>query len=168
MTGYEDKVAQIQQAWGRERPDLDVAPQGVIGRLHRLGARLTQELVAVYARYGLTEGEFDVLATLRRAGAPYERTAGDLAEWTMITTGGMTKRLDRLQAAGLITRRAGTRDARERMIALTPCGVQLIDAAFTEHMTNERRLLDMMPASDRSALEAILAAWLEHFESPAS
>ena len=101
VTENPDHVARIQEAWRRERPDLDVAPQGVIGRLHRVAARLTEELIAVYRDHGLGEGDFDVLATLRRAGAPYERTAGELAEHTMITTGGMTKRIDRLEAAGL-------------------------------------------------------------------
>jgi DNA-binding MarR family transcriptional regulator len=150
----------------RERPELDVSPQGVIGRLHRLAAQLTEELVAVYRKHGLTEGEFDVLATLRRAGVPFERNAGDLADWTMITTGGMTKRLDRLERAGLITRRAGAADGRERVIALTDEGRAVIDAAFTEHMANERRLLDMVPEADRAPLEAILTSWLSRFEPP--
>ena len=86
--------------WHRERPDLDVSPQGVIGRLHRLAARLTEELVAVYAEFGLGEGEFDVLATLRRSGAPYELTPGELAAGTMVTSGAVTKRVDRLVERG--------------------------------------------------------------------
>src|SRR3954452_8045157 len=78
-----DRVARIQEAWARERPDLDVSPQGVIGRLHRLAAHLTEELCVVYRRHGLSEGEFDLLATLRRAGEPYERAPGELARHTM-------------------------------------------------------------------------------------
>ncbi|MYT26513.1 hypothetical protein GTW69_40685, partial [Streptomyces sp. SID7760] len=89
-----DHVARIQAEWARERPDLDVSPQGVIGRLHRLGLLLTDRLCLVYRRYGLSEGEFDVLAALRRAGAPYERAPGELAVHTMVTTGAMTKRID--------------------------------------------------------------------------
>ena len=159
-----DRVARIQEEWRRERPDLDVTPQGVIGRLHRLAAHLTDELVAVYRAHGLAEGDFDVLATLRRAGAPYERTAGELAEWTMITTGGMTKRLDRLESAGLVTRRADEKDSRSRVIALTARGREVIDAAFADHVANERRLLDLVPELDREPLETVLRAWLAHFE----
>jgi len=146
------------------RPDLDVSPQGVIGRLHRLAGYLTGELVVVYERHGLGEGEFDVLATLRRAGAPYERAPGELAEHTMVTTGAMTKRLDRLVAGGLVERRIADGDGRRRIVALTPAGLSLIDAAFTEHMANERRLVDQLSASDREVLEVVLQRWLAVYE----
>lgn len=82
-----DHVARIQADWRRQRPDVDVSPQGVIGRLHRLAGRLTEELCRVYDGYGLSEGEFDVLCALRRAGEPYERAPGELAVHTMVTTG---------------------------------------------------------------------------------
>jgi DNA-binding MarR family transcriptional regulator len=160
MDSPDDPVARIQAEWRRERPDLDVTPQGVIGRLHRLAARLTDELTTVYDAHGLAEGEFDVLATLRRAGAPYERTPGELAEHTMITTGGMTKRIDRLERAGLVTRRVSERDGRGRVVALTAKGRETIDAAFTDHMANERRLLDHLEPSDAAELERILTRWL--------
>ena len=153
-------VARIQQEWRRERPDLDPAPQGVIGRLHRVAGLLTEQLVAVYARHGLTEGDFDVLATLRRAGAPYERTAGELAERTMITTGGMSKRIDRLERAGLVTRRSSEVDGRGRVIRLTERGRETIDAAVTDHLANERRLVDELDPADAAALERILTDWL--------
>ncbi len=159
-----DHVARIQEEWRRERPDLDVAPQGVIGRLHRVAARLTDELTAVYAEHGLGEGDFDVLATLRRAGAPYERTPGELAEHTMITTGGMTKRLDRLERAGLVARRAAEGDGRGRVVALTPAGRGVIDAAFADHMANEARLVAELAPADAAALERILTAWLARLE----
>src|SRR3954469_5790366 len=142
VTEPPDRVARIQQAWARERPDVDVSPQGVIGRLHRLAGHLTEQLCTVYRRYGLSEGEFDVLATLRRAGKPYEYAPGELAAFTMVTTGAMTKRLDRLERDGLLTRRTSTDDRRGRVVALTPAGRKLIDRAFTEHMRNEQRLLD--------------------------
>ncbi|KQR52721.1 transcriptional regulator [Leifsonia sp. Leaf336] len=162
MSPASDRVAGIQQEWRRERPDLDPAPQGVIGRLHRVAGLLTEQLVAVYARHGLTEGDFDVLATLRRAGAPYERTPGELAQHTMVTTGGMSKRIDRLEQAGLVSRRASSSDGRSRVVALTPEGVERIDAAVTEHFANERRLLDELSPADARALERILTAWLAH------
>ena len=160
MTENVDRVAQIQQEWARERPDLDVAPQGVIGRLHRLASHLTAELTIVYREFGLSEGEFDVLATLRRAGAPFERAPGELAAHTMVTTGAMTKRLDRLETAGLVERRTSDLDGRGRVVALTAFGVDLIDRAFTAHMANERRLLGELSADDTAALEAILTRWI--------
>ncbi|HKT02850.1 MAG TPA: MarR family transcriptional regulator [Rugosimonospora sp.] len=166
MSEYSDHVAQVQQAWARERPDLDVTPQGVIGRLHRLANHLTEQLCVVYRRYGLGEGEFDVLAALRRAGKPYQRAPGELAAHTMVTTGAMTKRLDRLERDGLITRRASGDDRRGRVVALTPAGRRLIDRAFTEHMRNERRLLDCLPPEEAAQLERLLANWLACFEAP--
>jgi DNA-binding MarR family transcriptional regulator len=117
-----DHVARIQAEWARERPDLDVSPQGVIGRLHRLAGLLTEQLCVVYRRFGLSEGEFDVLATLRRAGDPFERAPSELSEHTMVTTGAMTKRLDRLERAGLVSRRRSEADGRGRVVALTDAG----------------------------------------------
>jgi DNA-binding MarR family transcriptional regulator len=165
MSEPADHVARIQQEWRRERPDLDVSPQGVIGRLHRLAGYLTDELTVVYAANGLGEGEFDVLAALRRAGDPFERAPHELAEHTMVTTGAMTKRLDRLSAAGLVSRRPSTFDGRRRVVALTPAGVALIDRAFTDHMANERRLVDALTPAQAAQLEQLLTAWLAHYES---
>jgi DNA-binding MarR family transcriptional regulator len=159
-----DHVGRIQQEWARERPDLDVTPQGVIGRLHRLAGFLTEELCTVYRQHGLGEGDFDVLATLRRAGAPYERTPGELAEHTMVTTGAMTKRIDRLEGAGLVRRRTSDRDGRGRVIALTAAGLELIDAAFTDHMANEHRLLGQLTPPEADQLAALLTAWLARYE----
>lgn len=161
-----DHVARIQAEWRRERPDVDVAPQGVIGRLHRLGALLTAELCVVYERYGLSEGEFDVLAALRRAGEPFERAPGELAARTMVTTGAMTKRIDRLERAGLVGRRRSESDGRGRVVALTPAGRDLIDRAFTEHMRNEQRLLAVLEPAEAAELEGLLTRWLAKVESP--
>ncbi|MBS1905270.1 MAG: MarR family transcriptional regulator [Actinobacteria bacterium] len=167
MTDIDDQVARIQRAWRRERPDLDVTPIGTIGRLHRLALALTEELVIVYRAHGLSEGDFDVMAALRRSGAPHEASPTDLAASTMITSGGMSKRLDRLEGAGLVTRRIGSEDGRGRVVALTARGKELIDAAFTDHVANEQRLLAMVPEAEREALESALAGWLAHFEEPA-
>jgi DNA-binding MarR family transcriptional regulator len=164
VTEYLDHVGRIQQAWARERPDVDVSPQGVIGRLHRLAGHLTEQLRVVYRRHGLGEGDFDVLAALRRAGEPYERAPGELAEHTMVTTGAMTKRIDRLERDGLVTRRRSTTDGRGRVVALTPAGRELIDRAFTDHMANERRLLDRFTPEDAAQLEQLLTKWLACFE----
>ncbi|HET8767049.1 MAG TPA: MarR family transcriptional regulator [Pedococcus sp.] len=159
-----DRVAHIQEQWRRERPDLDTSPVGVIGRLHRLAAHLTGELLPVYRRFGLGEGDFDVLASLRRAGEPYELAPGELARHTMVTTGGMTKRLDRLEEAGLVTRRAATGDRRGRVVALTDRGRALVDEAIAAHLANERRILEALSPADRHDLERILTAWLARYE----
>jgi DNA-binding MarR family transcriptional regulator len=160
-----DHVDRMRQEWARERPEVDTRPQGVIGRLHRLGAALTDEIVAVYREHGLSEGEFDVLATLRRAGEPYERAAGTLAAHTMVTTGANSKRLDRLERAGLITRRTSADDARGRVVALTPRGREVVDAAFTAHLANEHRLLGALTAEEADTLEALLRRWLDGLDA---
>ncbi|MDN4639452.1 MarR family transcriptional regulator [Agreia sp. PsM10] len=160
-----DHVARIQQEWERERPDVDVRPQGVIGRLHRVGMHLTDSIVEVYARHGLGEGEFDVLAALRRAGHPFERVPGELAAHTMVTTGAITKRVDRLERAGLVARRVSERDGRSRVVGLTEEGRRLIDEVFTEHMDNERELLDGLTRDQVDQLESLLTTWLARFEA---
>jgi DNA-binding MarR family transcriptional regulator len=160
----DDHVARIQAEWRAERPDLDTGPQGVIGRLHRIANHLTGELTLLYAKYGLTEGEFDVLAALRRAGAPYERAAGELALHTMVTTGAVSKRVDRLERAGLVQRRRSDVDGRGRVVRLTPAGRRLIDKAFTAHMANEQRLLGVLTPDETAQLERLLTRWLQHLE----
>ncbi|MET9671213.1 MarR family transcriptional regulator [Streptomyces sp. NPDC006475] len=165
---FQDRVARIQADWRRERPDLDVSPQAVIGRLHRLADRLSEELCLVYGRYDLSEGDFDVLCALRRAGEPYERAPGELAAHTMVTTGAMSKRIDRLERAGLVTRRRSDDDQRGRIVALTEPGRDLIDRAFTEHMRNERHLLDLLTPAEAELLETLLAGWLSRVEHRAT
>jgi DNA-binding MarR family transcriptional regulator len=159
--GAPDRVARIQAEWRRERPELDVSPQGVFGRLARLAAAIEVELDRVFEQHGLTTGEFDVLAALRRAGDPYERTPGALADSTMITAGGLTKRVDRLEAAGLVSRRRSPVDGRVRVVALTDAGLALVERAFEAHLANEHRLLAPLDAADRAALERLLRTWLD-------
>ncbi|PWC08456.1 MarR family winged helix-turn-helix transcriptional regulator [Mycetocola zhujimingii] len=165
MSDHPDHVDNIQAEWRRSRPDLDVSPLGVIGRLHRLGGFLTDELVGVYRRHGLGEGDFDVLATLRRAGEPFERTPGELSASTMVTTGAVTKRVDRLADAGLVTRRKSDVDGRGRVVALTDKGRRLIDEAFTDHVANEHRLLESLTEQEQDLLRGVLSKWLREFES---
>ena len=161
-----DRIDLVGAAWRAQRPDLDVAPLQVVARLHRVANHLTAALVEVYAEHGLSEGEFDVLATLRRVGPPYERSPGDLAAHTLVTTGGMSKRIDRLERAGLVTRRVSESDARARVVGLTERGREVIDAAFTDHMANERRLLDALDPADVAAVEGVLRRWLAVLETP--
>lgn len=159
-----DRVGRIQQQWERERPDLDVSPQGVFGRLHRLGDRLREELIVGFRQFGLGEGEFDAMAALRRAGAPYELAPGELARHTMVTTGAATKRIDRLEAAGLASRHVSDVDGRGRVVALTEAGLRVIDDAFTAHIANEHRLLEPLSGRERADLERLLTKWLAAYD----
>ncbi len=154
-----DHVGLIMAQWHVERPDLDVSPLGVIGRLHRVAARLTEELVAVYAAHGLGEGEFDVLATLRRTGPPFELTPGELGARTMVSSGAVTKRVDRCEEQGWVSRRVHDADHRGRVVALTEAGRALIDEAFTAHVANEHRLVGMLAPDDRARLAGLLETW---------
>lgn len=153
-----DRAAEIVDQWRTERPDLDPSPFLVIGRLHRVAAALTTELVRVYAEFGLGEGEFDVLATLRRQGGDCALTPSDLSEQTVVTSGAVTKRVDRLVTLGLVERRPSGTDGRSRLVALTPKGRDLIDRAFTSHMANEARLLEVLSPTERAGLERGLLA----------
>ncbi|WP_413785754.1 MarR family winged helix-turn-helix transcriptional regulator [Intrasporangium zincisolvens] len=151
-----DHAQHVVDQWARERPDLDASPILVIGRLHRVALALTTELVRVYNGFGLGEGDFDVLATLRRTGAPYELTPTALMEQTMVTSGAVSKRIDRLEGAGLVERRVATGDRRSRIVALTEAGRELMDRAVPEHLANEARLLSALDASERRALADLL------------
>ena len=110
----------------------------------------------MYSRYGLGEGEFDVLATLRRQGSACALTPGELGERTMVTSGAVTKRVDRLAAKGLVERRASTTDGRSRTVVLTAEGHRVIDAAMGEHVANEARLLAGLEPHERAALGDLL------------
>lgn len=159
-----DLVAQVIEQWRVARPDLDPSPIGVIGRLNRLSRFVTDDLVALYRRFGLSEGEFDVLATLRRTGAPFALAPSALVGATMVTKGAVSKRVDALEAKGLVAREAVEHDGRARIVRLTDAGIALIDEAVVAHLENERRILAALPAGDRAALERILAAWAAHYE----
>lgn len=145
--------------WARERPDLDASPIGIIGRLHRLADVLNVELRKVFAEAGLGDGDFDVLVTLRRHGAPYELTPGELGATTMVTSSAVTKRIDRLEAAGLVTRSVSADDGRSRQIRLTEAGFRLVDDLMARHVANEHRLVSGLSDRDRSQLAAILRRW---------
>lgn len=159
MSQDQDHVDRVQAQWRAERPEIDTSPMGIIARLHRIADALRGELLALYREHGLGEGEFDILATLRRSGAPFELTPSELAQQTMVTTGAVSKRLDRLETAGLVTRRENLEDARGRVVALTPQGRDTIDRAYEAHMRNEARLLDHLSATEREQLQSLLRSW---------
>lgn len=160
-----DHVDKIQAQWAKELPDADLAAQSIIARMHRLANHLTGEITAVYAEYGLSEGEFDILCAIRREGEPYEIRPADIAKTTMVTTGGTSKRLDKLEKTGLVERVPNKDgDGRSKWVRLMPEGKDLIEDAFWAHLENERRLVESLGAHDRGELERILRLWLVAFE----
>lgn len=160
-----DAVDRIIEQWAEQRPDVDVSPIGVIGRLHRVGALLDTGLRRTFAGHGLGNGDFDVLASLRRAGAPYRLTPGELSDSMMVTSGAVTKRIDRLERAGLVARSVSERDARGRVVELTPEGLRLVDRLVVEHVANEDRLLRALDADERRRLAGLLSKLLVDLEA---
>ena len=159
-----DETDELLDAWQRERPDLDVAPLAVLSRVTRLARHLDRERRAAFAEHGLEAYEFDVLTALRRAGPPYELTPGQLVHETLVGSGTMTNRLDRLEARGLIDRRPDPEDGRARRIRLTGQGRDRADAAIAALLERERRLLGGLSVQNRNTLAALLRGVLAHFE----
>jgi DNA-binding MarR family transcriptional regulator len=147
-----DEVDEIVAAWRRERPELDVEPLQVLSRLDRFAGVLGERRAAIFAQHDLRRHEFDVLAVLRRAGAPFELTAGELAARTYVTSGTMTSRLDGLTMRGLVTRAADREDGRLVRVALTTAGRRILDVAFEELVEAERELLAPLGAAARTVL----------------
>ncbi|MBE9639615.1 MarR family winged helix-turn-helix transcriptional regulator [Salipiger mangrovisoli] len=159
-----DQVDLILAQWRKERPDLDVAPMAMLGRLKRLADHLSEQHAQVYKAHDLTQASFDVLATLRRSGPPYSLNPSALIAWTMVTSGTMTNRLDRLEADGLIERRPDPVDRRGSVVALTEKGFDLIERVVTDHVANQHRMLADLPPDVREGLEDALRLWLSKFE----
>ncbi|RNJ42001.1 MarR family transcriptional regulator [Mesorhizobium erdmanii] len=152
-----DRAAKAIEQWKRERPDLDVSPMGVLGRLNEASSLIARDRLApLFAQFGLQAGEFDVLATLRRSGSPYALTPTDLYEATMVTSGAMTNRLDRLEKAGLILRGPHPNDRRGIVVQLTGKGLALIDEALTAHVANEHEILAGLNDAERETLSRLL------------
>ncbi len=151
-----DAVDRIAEQWARERPDLDMAPMMVVGRLHRVADLLDQELRPVFAEADLGNGDFDVLASLRRAGAPYKLTPTELAGTTMVTSGAVTKRVDRLVKQGLVERTVSETDGRGRVVALTREGKKVQERLHPRHLANEERLLGALSPAEREQLGRLL------------
>jgi len=159
-----DSVDVILGQWHRERPDLDVTPMGPIGRVRRCAALLQRALDATFSQFGLGSWEFDVLATLRRSGAPYCLAPTALFSALMVTSGTMTHRLQRLEASGLVARLANCDDARSTLVKLTPAGLALIDRAVEKHVENEHRILARITPAELASLDVQLAALLAALE----
>jgi DNA-binding MarR family transcriptional regulator len=152
-----DTVEEMVGQWRRERPDMDASPMLVVGRMFRLVGTWDRELRGPFAEAGLGNGDFDVLAALRRTGAPYALSAGELSRTVLVTTGAITKRVDRLEAAGWVTRSVAEEDSRGRRITLTEAGLRLTDKLMEVHLENQRKLIETLNAEERTELERLLA-----------
>lgn len=159
-----DDVDGIVEAWGRERPDLDLAPLDVLSRVSRLARHLDLARGEAFAQHGLDGWEFDVLAALRRAGPPYELSPGALVHQTLVTSGTMTNRVDRLTARGFVRRSPDPHDRRGVIVALTDEGRAVVDAAFADLLGRERELLTELSPADRAELAGTLRRLLLSFE----
>lgn len=151
-----DHVDTIIEQWARERPDVDVSPVAVIGRVSRLARAYDAAIANALRPFGLLPDEYDVLASLRRQGPPYELCPRDLLTTMMISSGTVTHRVDKLVSRGLVERRPDDRDRRMVLARLTPAGKDLIDAAIVAHVENEARLVSALSPAERDRLASLL------------
>ncbi|WP_326820051.1 MarR family transcriptional regulator [Streptosporangium sp. NBC_01639] len=156
-----DHVDRVLEQWGAQRPDLDVSPMGVIGRLSRLSLLIGVELRRTFSAHGLDAASFDVLATLRRNEPPHRLTPAELMRSAMVTSGAITQRLDRLETRGLVTRTPSESDGRGVHVTLTDEGRALIDQVLPDHVDTENRLLAALTGTQRDALAGQLRKLLE-------
>lgn len=155
-TGRPDAVDAIIEQWRAERPEMDVSALAVFGRLHRGFLRYQGHLADLFDRHGITMSAFDVLATLLRSGPPYRVTAGELAGISLVSTGGITQRLDRLENAGLVTRERDPDDRRVVYACLTEKGLEVTRAVADDHFANELRMLAGLTGAERQQLARLL------------
>jgi DNA-binding MarR family transcriptional regulator len=160
-----DHVDVLMAEWQAVRPDLELAPMATFGRLRRVHTHATRAIDTVFERHGLTIGEFDVLAALRRGREPRVMTPTALARLLMLSPAGMTNRLDRLEAAGLVERRPDIRDGRSSLVVLTDAGRQRVDAAVSEHVEHEASLLAGLTDAERRTFDGLLRALLTSLEA---
>jgi DNA-binding MarR family transcriptional regulator len=162
----EDHVDRVVEQWTSERPDLDPSPIRIIGRISRLSRSVDRRLKLVFDRHGLEAWEYDVLASLRRSGPPFELTAGDLLAALMITSGAVTNRIDRLEQRGLVRRAKAIDDGRVVLVQLTAAGRARIDAAVPDHLANERAILASLTPVEARQLEQLLRKVADGVASP--
>src|SRR5690625_4731189 len=164
MTGH-DEVDRIVAAWERERPDLDPAPLQVFSRLSRLARQLELARRDAFDTHGLESGAFDVLSALRRAGEPYELTPGKLLAETLVTSGTMTNRINRLARAGYVQRAKDPSDGRVVLVRLTAEGKEVVDSAMADLLAWEAGLLEVLDDEAQSALATLLRRLAAPFEN---
>jgi DNA-binding MarR family transcriptional regulator len=160
-----DEVDELTEAWSRERTDLDLAPVAVFSRISRLARHLDLARREAFTAHGIESWEFDVLAALRRAGAPYELSPGRLIRETLVTSGTMTNRVDRLAGRGFVERHPDPEDRRGVIVRLTAEGKAAVDGAFTALLDAERALLSELPPSAQKELAGLLRRLLAPFGS---
>lgn len=160
-----DRVDKIIAQWNRERPDLEVGPMALIGRISRLSHLLRSEMEKTWADYGLNPASFDVLATLRRSGPPYRLSPGGLIASTMVTSGTMTNRIDRLVTSGLVERVPNPEDGRGFFIGLTDKGFRLVEEAVTAHVETQQKLLAVLSKRESQNLDQALRQFLERLDT---
>ena len=159
-----DPVDEILAQWQQERPDLDVSPMGIIGRTTRLAKHLKNEIGKTFAQFGLNPGEFDVLATLRRSGQPYQLSPTELYNSMMVSSGTMTHRIDGLEKAKLVKRIPDPSDRRGTLICLTDQGFDLIEKTVEAHVENEHRILNALDGSELEVFTQLLRKLLVSLE----
>lgn len=159
-----DRVDRVEAGWRRERPDIDVSSVGIVTRVWRIGRHLDRHRKERLEALGTDRMALDVLAMLRRAGPPYRRTAGELMQSALITSGGMSQRLERLEAAGLVSRHMHPEDRRKVEVELTPLGTALVDEVTGDIMANESKLLDVLDPAEQQQLRGLLKKLLSAFE----
>jgi DNA-binding MarR family transcriptional regulator len=155
-----DHVDRVLAQWAEQRPDLDVSPMAVIGRLKRLTLLMDPAMKRTFAAHGLDRASFDVLATLRRNGPDHPLTPAELMRSAMVTSGAVTQRLDRLQERGLVSRTPSPTDGRVVQVALTEAGLALIEEALPDHLATERALLAALPPAELEHLADTLRTLL--------
>ncbi|TDE33004.1 MarR family transcriptional regulator [Actinomadura sp. 6K520] len=160
----QDEVDRLVEAWNAERPDLDVRPLQVLSRVSRLARHLDRARRAVFVDHDLESWEFDVLTALRRAGSPYQLSPGRLLRATLVTSGTMTNRIDRLAAAGLVERHPDPQDKRGVLVRLTDAGRTRVDAAFADLLEREQAILDSLGPGQREVLADLLRTLLIPFD----
>lgn len=159
-----DSVVHFLREWRRERPDLDPEPSAIMARVHRISNRLLRLSEAYLAPHGLSWEVFSVLVTLRRAGAPYERRPTDLLRESLLTSGAITHRLDKVERMGLIARHADGQDRRSVPVRLTPQGLEVANAAIADHFDFYEKLFSALDETERAQLAALLAKLLGSLE----
>ncbi|MEH6475970.1 MAG: MarR family transcriptional regulator [Sneathiella sp.] len=159
-----DKIDQIVTQWNRERPDLNVTPMSLIGRVKRITQHLSHGMEKTFAKHGLNSASFDVLATLRRSGSPYRLSPGALLSTMMVTSGTMTNRVDQLVKSEMVARIHNPEDGRSVIIALTDKGFAVIDAAVTDHVQTQKELMSGLSEEESAAFNVLLSKLLVGFE----
>ncbi len=166
MPASSDEVDRIVDDWSRERPDVDFAPLQVLSRVARLSKHLDRARRRAFAASGLEPWEFDVLAALRRAGTPYQLSPKSLLQQTLVSSGTMTNRIDRLVERRLVERRTDPHDGRGVLVVMTSRGAEAVDAAISELLTGEAELLEGLSKADQERLAALLRKLSLDFDEP--